>query len=515
MKNKNFEILDCTLRDGGYYNNWDFDKDLTTKYINAMQELPVDIIEIGYRSEPQEEYLGKHFYLPDFVLEEIARLDFKKKVAIMLNEKSTRPKHLDKLLKGLQPVISLIRLAVDPKNFDRAVILAKEIKKRGFDVAFNMMYMSKYYNDNEFLMKLNKVNGLARYLNIVDSYGGMLPQQIEELVSIVKSKCDVKIGFHGHNNLELAFANTLAAINAGCEIIDATITGMGRGAGNLKTELILTHLSSGGIIDFDFNVLSNIIEDWMPIQKEYEWGTNLPYMVSGANSLPQKDVMTWFSLRFYSINSIIRALHYQKSGDTENIHLPVFKPQQQFKNVIIIGGGPCAVTHAEAIKKFISKFEQICIIHASSKNAKSYEDVNCRQYYCLVGNEGHRLEKVFNDLTHFHGKCILPPSPREMGTYIPEIIKNNSLELTEVKFTDKFTDSHTALALQTAILLDAETVYVAGYEGYSNELITSKEQGLIQENEYMFSLAKKVVNIVSLFPTQYSLITKSVYSLID
>lgn len=513
MEYKHFEILDCTLRDGGYYNNWDFDKELVTKYINAMKGLNVDIIEIGYRSMPQEDYLGKYFYLPDFVLDEIARLDYKKEVAIMLNEKNVRPQHLDKLLQNLKPVVSIIRLAVDPENFDRAVILGKEIVKRGFDVAMNLMYMSKYQNNKEFLAKLSKANEF-RSVSIVDSYGGMLPQQVEKLVSVVKSICKTTIGFHGHNNLELAFANSIAALRAGCGIIDSTLLGMGRGAGNLKTELMLTYLASFDKTQFDFNILSNIIEDFTYLKEKYQWGTNLPYMVSGANSLPQKDVMSWVSLRFYSINSIIRALHYQK-GDSEDNSLPIFSPPQRFKNVLIIGGGPSAVIHEEGIKKFISNFDQICIIHASSKNAKSYEDVYCKQYYCLVGNEGHRLEKVFDDLSRFHGKCILPPSPREMGTYIPQKIKQNTHELSSVDFTDKFKDSHTALALQTAMLLKAETIYVAGYEGYSDELITHKEQGLIQENEYMFSLAKKHVNIISLFPSQYSLKTKSVYSLID
>lgn len=512
MKQKNFEILDCTLRDGGYYNDWDFDKDLVTKYINAMKELQVDIIEIGYRSLPQDEYLGKYFYLPDFVLDEIARLDYKKEVAIMFNEKATRPEHLDKLLLGLKPVVSIIRLAVDPKNFDRAIILAEEIKKRGFDVAINLMYMSKYKNDIEFLDKLYKANDF-RSISIVDSFGGMLPQQVEELVSIIKTKCDTTIGFHGHNNLELAFANSLAALKAGCKIIDSTLMGMGRGAGNLKTELILTYLASYDNTQFDFDVLSAIIEEWTSLKNEFQWGTNLPYMVSGANSLPQKDVMSWVSLRFYSINSIIRALHHQK-GEIEEERLSAFNAPGRFKNVIVIGGGPSAEAHSKAIKKFISKFEQICIIHASSKNAKSYEDVNCKQYYCLVGNEGHRLEKVYNDIIHFRGKCILPPYPREMGTYIPEVIKKDALELPYVKFTEEYKDSHTALALQTSILLNAETVYVAGYDGYNNQSISNKEQGLLQENELLFSLAKKHLNIISLLPSQYSLDTKSVYSLI-
>ncbi|MFO8067348.1 MAG: hypothetical protein R6U11_07185, partial [Bacteroidales bacterium] len=185
MKNKNFKILDCTIRDGGYYTNWDFSDELVERYLLQMDKLPVDIIEIGYRSPPQKTYKGKYFYLPDFVLQKIAELNISKEIAIMFNEKNTRPDHLDKLLEGLKPVITLIRLAVNPEHFERALILAKEIKKRGFDVTFNIMYMSNYYKDYDFLAKLNKANGIVRYLNIVDSYGGLMPAQVKEVVEVV------------------------------------------------------------------------------------------------------------------------------------------------------------------------------------------------------------------------------------------------------------------------------------------------------------------------------------------
>jgi 4-hydroxy 2-oxovalerate aldolase len=433
----------------------------------------------------------------------------------MLNEKSVRPEHLDYVLRDLQPTISLIRLAVDPENIERAVVLARAIKERGFDVAFNVMYMSKYVNNIEFLKKLSILNGAVEYLNIVDSYGGLLPNQVTELVKIVKANTDVKLGFHGHNNLELAFANTLAAIDTGCEIIDSTILGMGRGAGNLKTELFLTHLASIGKVEFDFNILTALIESWSPLHKEHEWGTNLPYMFSGANSLPQKDVMEWVTQRFYSYNSIIRALQNQKTGAADNLRLPVFNPEKSFENVVIIGGGSNAKLHSEAVKQFIKKLENVCIIHASSKNAKSYEDIDLDQYFCLVGNEGHRLEDVYNDLNHFRGKCVLPSYPRKMGTYIPEKLKNVAFELKAVTFTDKYHDSHTVLALQTALELKAETIFLVGYDGYPKNTITQKEQALINENEYSFRMVDKLVHLKSILPSEYQIEVTSVYAHID
>ena len=514
MKAKTFELLDCTLRDGGYYTNWDFEDQLIEKYMAVMQQLPIDILEIGYRSTPQKQYMGKYFYFPDFAIEKIASLNTHKRLALMFNEKNTRPEHLDKMLQGLNGKIDLIRLAVNPENFDRAVELGEAIKKRGFNITFNVMYMSRFYKDQKFLEKLGRLNGLVSYLNLVDSYGGMLPDDVKTLVVNAKEYCKEAVGFHGHDNLELAFASTLAAIDAGCNIVDGTIMGMGRGAGNLKTELLLTHLISKGLVNFNFNLLSSLVEAWTPLHEEYQWGTNLPYMVSGANSLPQADVMEWVTQRFYSFNSIIRALHNQKTGDPDNVKLPVFNPEVSFKNVIIIGGGPNAMLHAEAVKRFIDSMSEVCIVHASSKNAKYYENTNVPQYFCLVGNEGHRLEDVFDNLENFGGQCVLPPYPRKMGTYIPEMAKKVSFELKEVSFTDKYMDAHTSLALQTSLVLNSKNVYLAGYDGYSNEMITSKEQGLISENEYLFSRFEKLVSFSSILTTNYPLDVQSVYSLI-
>lgn len=505
------EILDCTLRDGGYYTNWDFDDKLVEKYFSAMNKLPVDILEIGYRSTPQKDYMGKFFYFPLFVIDKISKFNKGKRLALMFNEKSVRPEHLDDLLKGLSPFISLIRLAVDPENLERAVVLANAIQDRGFSVAINVMYMSQFADNVEFLTKLSIVNGVVEHLNIVDSYGGLLPNQVTELVKIVKANVDVKVGYHGHNNLELGLADTIAAMDAGCEIVDATVLGMGRGAGNLKTELLLTHLASIGKVDFDFNELSALIEAWTPLHKEHEWGTNLPYMVSGANSLPQKDVMEWVTQRFYSFNSIIRALQNQKAGEADNMRLPVFKPEKSFTNVVIIGGGPNAKLHAEAVKHFVKKLNNVCLIHSSSKNAKSYEDIDLDQYFCLVGNEGHRLEEVFNDLNNFQGQCILPAYPRKMGTYIPEMLKDVAFELNKVTFTDKYQDSHTVLALQTALELKVKSIFLVGYDGYPQNAITHKEQVLINENEYSFSKIKSIIEIISILPSQYNLRVKSVY----
>jgi 4-hydroxy 2-oxovalerate aldolase len=509
----NIKLLDCTLRDGGYYTLWDFDRELVKTYFQAFNQLPVDYLEIGYRSTPQKEYLGEFFYCPMYVLEEVRQMS-QKKLVIILNEKDIRPEHVKPLLQPCVGIIDMVRIALDPEYLGRAIKLAEEVKKLGFEVGFNIMYMSKWKQYGDFLNQISDVDGIADYFYMVDSYGGVYPNDVKETIQLVKERTKCKLGFHGHNNLEMALINSLTAIEHGVEIVDATVTGMGRGAGNLKTELLLTALNSRNGLDLNFNALSEVVDAFQKLQESHGWGTNLPYMVSGANSLPQKDVMEWVTQRFYSFNSIIRALQNQKNKVQDNEKFPVYSADKKFKKALIVGGGPNAVTHVRAVKAFVDSEPDMCLIHASSKNAGLYSDIDRQQFFCLVGNEGHRLEKVFKDAGTFHGKCVLPPFPRKMGTYVPKAVAREVFELASITFVDKLKDTHTALALQAAIDNGAEQVFLVGYDGYNHMLMSAKEQALLNENEFLFAAASSKLKITSLVPTVYSVKVDSVYNFI-
>ena len=136
-----FKIFDATLRDGGYYTDWDFDDQTVDAYIKAMNALPIDYLELGYRNNPTKEYMGKYGYCPVSVLKHI-RTTCTKKLDVMLNEKSTKPEDLKVLIKPLVGIVDMIRIAIDPKNFDRAVVLAKAVKSLGFEVGFNCIILS-------------------------------------------------------------------------------------------------------------------------------------------------------------------------------------------------------------------------------------------------------------------------------------------------------------------------------------------------------------------------------------
>lgn len=505
------KILDCTIRDGGYYTNWDFDNNLVETYLTAMNTLPVDYLEVGYRSPKLSGYHGEYFYCPDFVLKKLSHLT-SKKLVVILNEKDVTTDIVEELLQPCVGIITMVRIAIDPENLLRAITLAKKVKSMGFELGFNVMYMSKWKGLPEFLSNLKEVDGVADYFYMVDSYGGVYPDDVREIYSLVRSQMTTKIGFHGHNNLELALINTLTAIECGADIVDATVTGMGRGAGNLKTELLLTALNQKDQLEVDFNALSSVTDVFIELQKEHHWGTNLPYMVSGAHSLPQKDVMEWVSKRYYSFNSIIRALSNQSKGLKDNKNLQEYSSTEVFDKVLIVGGGDSVKEHIDAIKNYLLFNPDVIIIHSSSKNVEYLADCVNKQFHCLAGNEGHRLEKVFNSIPN-NRIAILPPYPRAMGTYIPKNFEFNSYQLSEINVTDKYKSSITSLLLQLIKEMKVEEAIVCGYDGYTG-IIDQHKLELFNENEYLFRrFSDNNFRLKSFTPTKYgSLIQDSVYS---
>lgn len=508
------KILDCTLRDGGYYTNWDFPSSIIQDYIAATNILPIDYLEVGYRNKSAKEYMGKFGYTPVSVLQQL-RDTSTKKLAIMLNEKSTCISDLDVLLAPIRGLVDMVRLAVDPKNFERAVILAEAVKNMGFEVGFNTMYMSKWNEYEGFLAKLNRINGIADLFCMVDSFGGVTPEDVKDIFQAVRSNTTCPIGFHGHNNMQLGLINTVTAIDCGVDYVDATILGMGRGAGNLNMELLLTYLNKQRGFEVDFNILGDVISSFHTLYEKYQWGTNLPYMLSGANSIPQKEVMEWVSNRTYSFNSIVRALDNKRTKVADNACYPLLK-DKKVKKALIIGGGNSVIEHKEAILEYIHNNPDMALIFVTARHAAFYTRLNNPTYYCLVGNEAKRLSK--NVPEHlFDGVCVLPPYPRTMGTEVPDFAREQTYELSEISFTDSYKDSCTAVALQTAISLGCEDVNIVGYDGYRGEILSEKEMDLSNENKMLFTdfLKTQQIPMKALTPSLYKeLNVESIYQLL-
>ena len=142
------QVLDCTLRDGGYYTNWDFDPDAVRTYLASVARLPISYVEIGYVNDPAEGYFGEYYFLTPEMLKSVrAALRPDQKLVVMIDVKNYKPERLGTLFAPIAHLVDLVRITVAPKALGHGVALAKALKTIGLKVGFNVMYLSTFQHD--------------------------------------------------------------------------------------------------------------------------------------------------------------------------------------------------------------------------------------------------------------------------------------------------------------------------------------------------------------------------------
>ena len=512
--NNNITLLDCSLRDGGYYNNWDFEENFVALYRDKIKSLPIDYIEIGYRNLVQKEYRGKYFYCPLPILDQW--VEFSDQLVLMLDEINTPIEEVEAMIQPCIGKAKMFRIATKPNRISQGIALAKKIKNAGFEVGLNIMYLSEWDQYDDFFDQFKGIENHIDYLYMADSYGAVLPDYIVKTVKKLKSITSVKLGYHGHNNLEMGLINALKAIEHGVEIIDASITGMGRGAGNLKTELLLTYLAAEKLKEVNFEHLDALVNQFETLQATYQWGNNLAYMVSGANSIPQKEVMNLITRRYYSIDNAIKYLGFKSENEAAKNSYPKLNTKKTKASILIIGGGPSTLKHLDAIKSFIHQNEGLTLLFSSARHIASFTEFK-NTYTILVGAEGKRLEENIRKGS-FNNHCILPPPPHKITPYIPEELIGNCVELADTIFSKENCDAHLAVTLQAAIELGGKEVFLIGFDGYTATELNEREAFFMQENQLIFDhfiQRQENIQLKSLSPTAYENIAiSSIYALI-
>ncbi|NYI40426.1 hypothetical protein [Demequina lutea] len=512
------QLLDCTLRDGGYYTAWDFDDDTVSAYLSGIARLPVDTVEIGYCSPPKQGYYGKYYFLsPELARSVASKLRGTQSLAVMLDEKSIKPADVRRLLPPLQGSVDLVRIAVAPSRLAQAADLGAELADLGFRVGVNIMYLSRYWDSVAELGGLQQVASVSEIVALVDSYGSCTPSQVTEAIKQIRNVLpDTMAGFHGHDNLGLAVANSLAAASAGARVIDGTVTGMGRGPGNTRTEILAVLRSLAQNQSLDYGALETVVLPFDGLRKQHEWGTNLAYMASGAAALPQADVMEWLGKNRYSLSAIVQALHGDPVEGLESDSHPAVTPPSGISEVIVIGGGPSVGQQVTVLKEYAER-TGAAIVHANYRHLGLISEFGVSQFLCLAGDVAARLPsaRILGRLT----SIVIPSGTRfrmpagidgavDIRQAAPFAVPSHSASLGPVSDTAPL-----SLALATATSLNARSVVLIGFDGY--EHATRAQQDLARESEELitaFAAANPSVKLSSATATMYELPTESLYS---
>ncbi len=282
MYREKIKVLDATIRDGGLMNNHNFDHRFVREVYKALSETGVDYMEFGYRNSAKyfspEEYGLWKFCKDDDILRVIDGIESQTKISVMVDVGRA---DLDDVKPSAESPVDFIRTAAYVKDIDKAIFMANHFVEKGYLTSINIMAISR---DQGFELEeaLHQIEEECQVdiVYIVDSFGTLYQETTEFLVKQFKRILKTKeVGFHGHNNQQLAFCNTIEAIIHDANYLDGTVYGIGRAAGNCPLELLIGFLKNP---KFDIRPVYDLIsKELIPLGKKIEWGYVIPYAISG------------------------------------------------------------------------------------------------------------------------------------------------------------------------------------------------------------------------------------------
>ena len=399
------KILDCTLRDGGYINNWSFKDEHISKILKALKNSKIDIIECGYLDDKKgvknNSTLFDSIATADKFLTPLVSSSAQK--VIMINFGDFDVKNLP--LKE-QTSIDGIRLAFHKKDIDKAFETAYKIKELGYNLYFQPM-VTKNYKDIEFLSIIEKTNELNPYaFYIVDSFGSMTLDEFHKYLILAQNNLNISIslGYHSHNNMQLAFSNAISMCNQNLKreiIIDSSIYGIGRGAGNLNTELIADYLNNSHEKEYDTLPLLDIIDELLAsLMLKNSWGFSPAQFLSASyNCHPNyaSYLVNKNTNYIVGIKKILDKLpeESKSSFDKELIEKLyreyILEPKSSIKgelklsfdkNILLIASGKSVNEYKELLESKVkdSKYQIIGLNHKPSIECDDYFFTNQKRY---------------------------------------------------------------------------------------------------------------------------------------
>lgn len=295
MYREEIKVLDCTVRDGGLMNRWQFSDDFVRAIYQANLDAGIDYMEIGYKSSDSafsRDEVGPWRFCDE---KDLRRVVGRNKTPMKISAMADigRVEHRD-ILPAKDSVLDMIRVACYVHQIDNAIALAEHCIEKGYETTINLMAVSKVneMDLDEALADIGKSRVPIFYT--VDSFGSMYNQNIQHLVRKYKKALPGKtIGIHAHNNMQMAMSNTITAITEDCNMLDATLLGMGRGAGNCPMEILIAFLKNP---KYRLLPLLDVIQKFiMPLQDEISWGYHIPYLITGALNEHPRSAMKWMN----------------------------------------------------------------------------------------------------------------------------------------------------------------------------------------------------------------------------
>lgn len=507
-----FRIIDCTIRDGGHLNRWSFEPDCVRASYFAALSSGADIFEVGYRFPKDQSGLGNFGYCEDAFLKALFAPSKSCDVAVMINASGFSPALLAPCDEKHTPVRA-VRLAAYPYEIEAAEKMCLQVRDLGYRVFLNLMAFSEITDAQLAVLKAWSDKEVVEAVYFADSFGSFTPRDIEKCHAVLTGLGFRAVGFHAHNNLQTAFANTLKAVELGCTHVDASVFGMGRGAGNLPIEVLIAYLEKTGSAEVNpVPYLEVIGRFYKELHAELGWGYSLETLTAGIKNVHPYYVDNIVARKSYTISEMWNVLDKVKAScpvsysaqsldetldnrlykplteeeaaarfaeieneltvikepDAFKVGRPAFVDAHKGRSILILASGPSVERHEARIRAFAKKHQ--CVTIGLNRIPEGYAP----DYHLFVNKRRflRHARRISDTATlivpSFFGRKLV----RENIDREPVYFDLETAETADAAPLDGYTQTLLHLSVSGAAVLiahamGAEEIFIAGMDGYA------------------------------------------------
>lgn len=510
------ELLDCTLRDGGYVNDWKFGHDRIVEIFRRLVSSGVEYIEIGFLDERRPFDLDRSIFPDTESADEIFRgLDKGNSTVLGMIDYGTCS--LDHIKPADQSFIDGIRVIFKEHLVDQALEFCGKLKKLGYKVFAQMVSVTTYSDEalKEYALKCNKVHPYAT--SMVDSYGLLDGNHLMHIYSILDRylDLDIKEGFHAHNNFQLGFSNARTFLECDTKrdiLADGTLYGMGKSAGNAPLELLMMYRNEYQGASYDVSQALEAIDDViMDIYRKQYWGYSLFYFIAAEAGCHPNYVRYFQDKNTLSASQIREIVHslknekkllfdaeyarevyldYQKVSCDDEQAVKRLRENFTGRKILVVGPGRNFIRQQKRVLKYIEKEQPIII-------AVNFVPEKIKADYIFLTNS-RRYTEMMSRAESDNIKVIATSNVTKTKGSFDYVVRYESLIDTETEITD----NSLVMLLKLLLHCGVEKVSLAGFDGYSkrtdNYFDTSREYGFVKEKaEYLNDYVSKFIGSIA------------------
>lgn len=476
------QLLDCTLRDGAYINNSEFGVPALKGIIKHLQDAHVEIIECGWLKDSPHKEGSSYFHLPKdaepYILEKKESSTYVAMIDYNRYDDSVLPECDGKALDA-------IRVVFPHGKHDEGIAIGNRIAKKGYKV-FYQAANTLAYSDEDLVVLANEMNKAKPVaVSIVDTFGAMYEDDLVRIFTILNKHLDksIKIGFHAHNNQQLAFALSSTFIEFAEKadrdsIADSSLCGMGRGAGNTTTELMASYLNRKHHKNYDMNEVLDAIDMYMVgFQEKYSWGYSTPYFIAGlyqchvnniaylqknhrTNARDMSNIIASLSQterRAYDYDLLEkRYMENQNRIIDDSEALETLGEKINGRKVLLLAPGKTIISEKEKIQNFIKKENPIVIAVNAVHQGYDYD------YIIFINSVRYQYAKESYETLFNKTKKILLSNIKTDTDENEVIVNFNSV----IKRGWEHFDNAVICTLRLLSKLDVKNVALAGFDGF-------------------------------------------------